>query len=49
MKATCPRHGSYFDVRTGAALTLPAIVPVQTYRVRVDGDEVYVDLTEPAA
>ena len=40
----CPRHGAYFDVRTGEALTLPAVVPVQTYRVRVEGDDVFVDL-----
>ena len=44
----CPRHGAYFDVRTGAALTLPAVVPVRTYAVRVEGDEVFVDLDEPA-
>ena len=40
----CPRHGSYFDVRTGDALTLPAVLPVPTYAVRVDGDDIYVDL-----
>jgi len=40
----CPRHGAYFDVRTGAALTLPAVVPVQTFPVRIDGDDVYVDV-----
>ena len=35
----CPRHGAHFDVRTGAALTLPAFEAVQTYEVRVtDGD-----------
>ena len=45
----CPRHGAYFDVRTGAALTLPAIVPVRTYRVRVEGDEILVDPAEEAA
>ena len=39
----CPRHGAYFDVTSGTALTLPAIVPVQTYRVLVDGDDIYVD------
>lgn len=39
----CPRHGARFDVRTGAALTLPAIVPVQTYKVRIAGDEIFVD------
>jgi 3-phenylpropionate/trans-cinnamate dioxygenase ferredoxin subunit len=40
----CPRHGATFDVETGAALTLPAIVPVRTYRVRVDGDAILVDV-----
>jgi 3-phenylpropionate/trans-cinnamate dioxygenase ferredoxin subunit len=40
----CPRHGAYFDVATGAALTLPAIIPVQTYRVHVEGDDIFVDV-----
>jgi 3-phenylpropionate/trans-cinnamate dioxygenase ferredoxin subunit len=39
----CPRHGATFDVRTGAALTLPAVMPVGTFPVRVDGDDVYVE------
>ena len=39
----CPRHGAFFDVITGAALTLPAVLPVQTFSVRVEGDEVFVD------
>jgi 3-phenylpropionate/trans-cinnamate dioxygenase ferredoxin component len=39
----CPRHGARFDVRTGDALTLPAILPVQTYTVRVEGDDIYLD------
>ena len=39
----CPRHGAYFDVRTGAALTLPAILPVRTYPVRTEGDDIFVD------
>jgi len=38
----CPRHGAYFDVKTGAALTLPAILPVPTYEVRIEGDDIYV-------
>ncbi|PZR57480.1 MAG: biphenyl 2,3-dioxygenase [Candidatus Meridianibacter frigidus] len=38
----CPRHGAYFDVRTGAALTLPAILPVPSYEVRIEGDDIYV-------
>ncbi len=39
----CPRHGAYFDVTTGQALTLPAILPLPTYTVRVDGDDVFID------
>lgn len=38
----CPRHGAHFDVRTGAAVTLPAVYPVKTYPVRVEGDQVQI-------
>jgi len=40
----CPRHGARFDVRTGDALTLPAVVPVGTYAVSRDGEDVLVDV-----
>jgi 3-phenylpropionate/trans-cinnamate dioxygenase ferredoxin subunit len=40
----CPRHGAYFDVTTGKALTLPAVLPVTTYPVRIEGDEIVIDL-----
>jgi 3-phenylpropionate/trans-cinnamate dioxygenase ferredoxin component len=32
----CPRHGSVFDLRTGAALNLPAYLPVDTFSVTVE-------------
>jgi 3-phenylpropionate/trans-cinnamate dioxygenase ferredoxin subunit len=32
----CPRHGARFDIRTGRPLTLPAVLPVETYPVRVE-------------
>lgn len=38
----CPRHGARFDVRTGAALCLPATSPVPTYAVKIVGDEIQV-------
>jgi 3-phenylpropionate/trans-cinnamate dioxygenase ferredoxin subunit len=38
----CPRHGARFDIRTGAVLSFPAIVPVPTYEVRVEEDGIYV-------
>ena len=40
----CPRHGALFDVTTGEALTLPAVIPLPTYPVTVDGDEVRVEV-----
>lgn len=39
----CPRHGAKFDVTTGRAVVLPAVRPVQTYPVQVEGDNVQVD------
>jgi 3-phenylpropionate/trans-cinnamate dioxygenase ferredoxin subunit len=41
----CWMHGSRFDVRTGKPTAPPAIEPVPVYPVRVDGDDVYVDLS----
>ena len=40
----CPRHGAKFDVTNGRAVVLPAVRPVQTYKVEVDGDDVKVDV-----
>lgn len=42
----CPRHGALFDLKTGAALTLPAVKPLQTYPVRVDGSAVLIGIDE---
>lgn len=39
----CPRHGARFDIRTGAALTMPAFEPTPTYEVQVDGEDIYVE------
>jgi 3-phenylpropionate/trans-cinnamate dioxygenase ferredoxin subunit len=40
----CPKHGSTFSLTTGDPRTLPATQPVPTYRVRVDGDDVMVEV-----
>lgn len=42
-EVTCPRHGARFDIRSGAALCLPAIKPVPTYEVKVEGEDIYVE------
>ena len=43
-RIVCPRHGANFDVRTGDVLSLPAVVPLPTYKVRIVGDDVYVEV-----
>ena len=40
----CPRHGARFDVRTGDATELPAVVPVDVFPVRVEGDDIELDV-----
>jgi 3-phenylpropionate/trans-cinnamate dioxygenase ferredoxin subunit len=42
-KIECWLHGAEFDLRTGEALTPPAVAPLKTYSVSVDGDSVTVD------
>jgi 3-phenylpropionate/trans-cinnamate dioxygenase ferredoxin subunit len=42
-KIECWLHGAEFDLRTGQALTPPAVAAVKTYSVSVDGDSVTVD------
>jgi len=39
----CPRHGACFDIRTGAALSMPATVPVPTYAIKVENGDIYVE------
>ncbi|HSJ55889.1 MAG TPA: non-heme iron oxygenase ferredoxin subunit [Anaerolineae bacterium] len=40
----CPRHGARFDVRTGEVKALPAIIPIPTYEVKIEEDQVLVDV-----
>jgi 3-phenylpropionate/trans-cinnamate dioxygenase ferredoxin subunit len=42
----CPRHGAKFDIRTGAALTMPATRPTRSHEVKVEGDQVFVRLSD---
>ena len=41
----CPLHAGQFDVRTGKGLGPPIDVDLRTYPVRVEGDDVLVDVT----
>ncbi len=43
----CWLHGSCFDLTSGRPTNLPATEPVDVYPVRVDGDDVFVDVDAP--
>lgn len=38
----CPKHGSRFHLSTGRVLSLPAVIPVNTYQVKVEDGQVLV-------
>ena len=40
----CPCHGSCFDLASGDVLNLPAVVPLQTHRARLEQDAVIIEV-----
>jgi 3-phenylpropionate/trans-cinnamate dioxygenase ferredoxin subunit len=40
----CPRHGASFDVRTGKVLSLPAIVDIPAYPIRIVNGQIQIGL-----
>ena len=44
MAVTCPCHFAQFDVKTGAVLAAPATVPIKVYPVRIEGDDLQVEI-----
>lgn len=40
----CPCHGSVFDVTNGAVMNAPATEPVDSFPVRVQGDELQIEV-----
>ena len=38
----CPLHESRFDLRTGQPTQMPATVPVETFAVRVEGEDILI-------
>jgi metal-sulfur cluster biosynthetic enzyme/nitrite reductase/ring-hydroxylating ferredoxin subunit len=43
-KIACPRHGAKFDIRTGAALSMPAVRPTRAHAVKVENGGVWIAL-----
>ncbi|RMF12128.1 MAG: non-heme iron oxygenase ferredoxin subunit [Alphaproteobacteria bacterium] len=42
----CPLHGAAFDMRDGKVLGAPAYAPIKAYPVRVEDDEIKVQVDE---
>lgn len=40
----CPRHGGRFDPATGAATQMPAMFPIRTFPVKIEGENIWVAL-----
>lgn len=47
--ATCPAHGSMFDLATGVVRRGPAMQPVAAYEVKIEGDQVVARLVQHSA
>jgi nitrite reductase/ring-hydroxylating ferredoxin subunit len=43
-EVTCPWHGAVFDVTTGSVMGLPAPRRVASYAVRMEGDDIEIEL-----
>jgi 3-phenylpropionate/trans-cinnamate dioxygenase ferredoxin subunit len=43
-QVVCPRHGGRFDPATGEARRMPAVAPVRTFPVKVEGGSVFVEV-----
>ena len=43
-EVTCPLHLSRFDLTNGSVLNPPATKPLRTYKLRVEGGTVYVQV-----
>ena len=41
---TCPLHGAEFDVTTGKNLTPPAPGEVLSYKVRIEGNDIQIEI-----
>jgi 3-phenylpropionate/trans-cinnamate dioxygenase ferredoxin subunit len=42
----CPKHGSTFDLATGKPRSLPATVPVQVFPVKIENDDILIEVND---
>jgi nitrite reductase/ring-hydroxylating ferredoxin subunit len=43
-KVECPMHGAIFDIKTGKNLTLPAVLPVKSYPVKIENGDIFLEM-----
>lgn len=43
-KIECPLHGAIFDIKTGKNLTLPAVLPVKSYPVKIENGDIFLEM-----
>ena len=43
-RITCPLHLSVFDLNTGEAVTPPATVPLKKYNLKVENEDIFVEV-----
>jgi 3-phenylpropionate/trans-cinnamate dioxygenase ferredoxin component len=42
----CPKHGSTFDLATGKPRTLPATLSVQVFPVKIENDDILIEVND---
>jgi len=45
-EVVCTRHGARFDLATGAVKAPPALVPLDTYELRIEGEDILIRLDD---
>src|SRR6516225_1220753 len=48
-RIACPLHQGQFDISSGKALCAPVTEDLRTYAVKLEGDDVFIDMERPAA
>ena len=43
-KITCRHHGARFSVVDGSVLGPPAVVPIETFKTRIENNSVYIEI-----
>jgi 3-phenylpropionate/trans-cinnamate dioxygenase ferredoxin subunit len=45
-EVVCERHGARFDLKTGSVTAPPAIVPIDTFPLKIDGNDILVKIED---